>query len=54
MNPDLMDPKLCICGDMMEEDQEFCSQVCEQDFYYVQYLSYLEAQNVAERVWYAV
>ena len=44
-NPDFQDVKVCICGDVMDEDQEFCSSACEQDFYEVAYLMHLETQQ---------
>lgn len=45
MNPDLIDPMLCICGEMMQKDEEFCTSECAHDFYDVQYLSHLQAQE---------
>lgn len=42
MNPDFQDPNLCICGEEMELDEEFCSLDCEQDFYEVQALAHYE------------
>lgn len=44
-NPDFCDPKLCICGEEMELNEEFCSRECEADFYEVQYAMHLETQN---------
>jgi hypothetical protein len=38
---DMMDPNLCICGEEMELEEEFCCQDCEQDFYEVQYAMHL-------------
>lgn len=49
MNPDFLDPKLCICGEAIDLDVEFCSKECEADFYEVQamahYERYLETQH---------
>lgn len=28
---------LCICGEILEQDQEFCCSDCEQDFFEIQY-----------------
>lgn len=36
MNPDFQDPKLCICGEDINLDVDFCSSECEADFYDVQ------------------
>jgi len=33
--PDLSE--LCICGEMLQEEDQFCCQDCEQDFYEVQF-----------------
>ena len=46
MNPDLMDPKLCICGEWIEDDEEFCTAECENDFYEVLALVHYEGQQV--------
>lgn len=35
MYPDTSD--LCICGEILEQDQEFCCSDCEQDFFEIQY-----------------
>lgn len=40
MNPDLQDPNLCICGEVMELGEEFCCPECEYDFYEVQALAH--------------
>lgn len=46
MNPDQVDPKLCICGEWIEADEEFCTTECENDFYEVLALSHYEGQQV--------
>jgi predicted nucleic acid-binding Zn ribbon protein len=42
MNPDLMDPKLCICGEVIDDEEMFCTSECENDFYEVQALAHYE------------
>jgi hypothetical protein len=44
MNPDFFDPKLCICGESIKVEDEFCSKECEQDFYEVQAMAHYERQ----------
>lgn len=42
MNPDLQDlQSFCICGEYLQDDEEFCSSDCQQDFYEVQYQMHL-------------
>ena len=42
MNPDLLDlQSFCICGEYLQEDEEFCSMDCERDYYDVQYQVHL-------------
>lgn len=37
--PDVSD--LCICGECLQENEEFCCSDCEQDFRDVQYAVHL-------------
>lgn len=44
MTSDMMDPNLCICGEDMALDVEFCSKECESDFYEVQAMAHYERE----------
>ncbi len=44
MNIDLHDPKLCICGEEIHWEEEFCSASCEQEFHEFQYQMHMELE----------
>lgn len=45
MNPDFQDVQsFCICGEYLQDDEEFCSLDCQADFHEVQYQMHLELQ----------
>ena len=44
MNPDFRDPNLCICGEDMALDVEFCSKECERDYHDVLAMHHYERE----------
>jgi hypothetical protein len=44
MTSDMMDPNLCICGEDMALDVEFCSKECERDYHDVLAMHHYERE----------